>query len=141
MDHESSPRSLRSQLGRGAVLLSSGSLAVLLVSRSGPGCGGGSTTVDAPAPQPAAAPAATAPSPAPTPTGPVSEPVKVQPVPVNAPPPQPAADAPPQPNKAGPMDGKGDKNNAGDAPHYFPASKAGVFVEIKQAPQQQAGPR
>lgn len=137
MDHESSPRSLRSQLGRGAVLLSSGSLAVLLVSRSGPGCGGGSTTVDAPAPQPAAAPAATAPSPAPTPTGPVSEPVTVQPVPVNAP----AADAPPQPNKAGPMDGKNNKNNAGDAPHYFPASKAGVFVEIKQAPQQQAGPR
>ena len=48
-----------------------------------------------------------------------------------------------------PVDGKGDKNNAANAPRYFPASKAGVFVEItqdppppqQQAPQQQAAPR
>ena len=55
---DASPRTLRSPLARAAVLLSSGSLAALLVVRSAPGCGSGP---DAPAPTPAAAPKAEAP--------------------------------------------------------------------------------
>lgn len=129
MGPDDTSRRTPSPLARAAVLLSSGSLAALLVVRSGPGCG------EAPAPEtPKATPTPEAPkaAPAESPTFDVEVPASPPAAPAKAEEPAPAANA----NK-----GKPD-------PAYFPASKAGVFHERAPNPapepapqQQQAAPK
>lgn len=152
-------KSFGGRLARAGALLFSGTVAAFLILNSGPGCDGPKTEATKPAPtqQPAqqAAPQAAAPTPAPAP-------VATPPVPADSK----AEQAPAADGKLGPgTDGlvrPNAANNAGNPdaanPRYFPASKAGVFIEPKaptepparepavqqnappqQAPQQQQG--
>ena len=124
---------------RGAVLLSSAGVAALLVSQAGVGCDRPQepAKVEPAKVEPAkvepskAEPAKAEPKVEPVITTPVKVETKTEPV---AAPPEPGPakknDAP----KSPPANGL---NNAEPAPHYFPASKAGVFIEHTPPPQPQ----
>lgn len=136
-----SPRTLLGRIARAAVLLSSGSLAALLVLRSGaPGCGGGPTagdTTPTPVVTPAAAPKSEAAPVVKENAGPGPSPRVNEDV---APGPSPAANAGP-----GPLPTANAAPAAGEAkreakPRFLPASKSGVLFEGREEPQQ-AGPR
>lgn len=141
MGPDDTSRRTPSPLARAAVLLSSGSLAALLVVRSGPGCG------EAPAPEtPKATPAPEVPkaAPAESPKFDVEVPAKAAEPPAVAPQPGPAKAEEPAP----PAGGAANANKRNAEPAYFPASKAGVFHERAPNPapepapqQQQAAPK
>lgn len=138
---------------RAAVLLSSGSLAAVLVFRSG-----GSTGCDGPSSPPPETKSAPAASQEQAPAS-VTPPAALGPAAATQPAPAPA----PQPTSANEpagslLDAPSSANNAGNAgPRYFPASKSGVFIEHDRpapepqrepaaqqqapSPAQQAGPR
>lgn len=128
-------QSLGGRLARAAALLFSGTVAVFLILNSGPGCDGPKTGAEGPAPAQQAAPPATQQA-APTARQ------QAAPVPADsklaAPPVPPDSKAEPTPaaadGKLGPgTDGLLRPSPTGNAepanPRYFPASKAGVFIE------------